>query len=207
MAQEAPGGDQVISIEILQTYHSQFDGLKQVVRASADRSIMEPPDSLFYDNQNVFVKSYLVSACSILEAFIQDIASEYMLDIQNRINSANLPHNFVTWVVGNEKAALEFKPFIGGKIRKDISNMVSPNYGKTIKTFERIGINISKPEVTAFKDYLAATVEKRNRIVHHNDEASDLSFTDIIETIDQFRAYTQCVFDVVAADPHLGIQN
>nr|WP_255453241.1 HEPN domain-containing protein [Paracoccus shanxieyensis] len=178
--------------------------MKEVVRASAERSTIEPPDALFYENQNVFIKSYLVSACSILEAFIQDIASEYMLSIQGRINSANLPHNFVAWVAGHEKSTSEFKPFVGAKIRKDISDMISPNYWKTMKAFERIGIDISKPEVVAFKDYVVSIVEKRNKIVHHNDEASDLSFNDIIDAIDQFRAYTQCVFNAVVADPHLG---
>lgn len=193
----------MINIELLQVYHSQFDGLKQVVKASADRAIMEPPDDLFYENQNIFVKSYLVSACSILEAFIQDIAFEYMNGIQTRINSANLPHNFVAWVAGHEKASLEFKPFTGAKVRKDISDMVSPNYWKTLNALKRIGIDISKPDVIEFKDYLISIVEKRNMIVHHNDEASDLSFTDIINAIDRFRAYTQCVFDAVLADPHL----
>lgn len=193
----------MISVELLQVYHSQFDGLKQVVRASADRSMKEPPDPLFYENQNVFVKSYLVSACSILEAFTQDIASEYMNEIQNRINSANLPHNFVSWVAGHEGANLEFKPFTGSKVKKDISNMVSPNYWKTLKAFERIGIDISKPAVIEFKDYVVLTIEKRNKIVHHNDEALDLSFNDIIDAIDRFRSYTQCIFEAVLADPHL----
>lgn len=197
----------MIRAELLLIYHSQFDGLKQVVSASESRSMTDPPDPLFYENQNVFVKSYLVSACSILEAFIQDIASEYMLLVQDRINSANLPHNFVAWVVGHEKASLEFKSFAGSKVRKDISDMVSPNYWKTIKAFQRIGIDISKPEIITFKDYVGAIVEKRNKIVHHNDEALDLSFSDIIDAIDQFRAYTQCLFDAISADPHLSIFN
>lgn len=193
----------MITVELLQVYHSQLDGLRQVVSASQARSLDEPPDELFYNNQNVFVKSYLVSACSILEAFVQDVASEYMLAVQERINSANLPHNFVAWVVGHEKATLEFKRFIGAKVRKDISDMVSPNYWKTMKAFERIGIDISKPEVAAFKEYVVSIVEKRNKIVHHNDDALDLSFSDIIEAIDQFKAYSQCLFNAILQDPHL----
>ncbi len=165
----------------------------------------DPPDPLFYENQNVFIKSYLVSACSILEAFIQDIASEYMLFVQNRLNTANLPHNFVVWVSGHEKASLEFKPFIGGKVKKDFSDLVSPNYWKTIKAFQRIGIDISKPQIEAFKDYVVSIVEKRNKIVHHNDAALDLSFSDIVEAIDQFKAYTQSLFDSIVADPHLAV--
>jgi hypothetical protein len=195
----------VIDAALLNTYHSQLDGLRQVVSLSEGRSMSEPPDPLFYENQNVFIKSYLVSACSILEAFIQDIASEYMLFIQNRLNAANLPHNFVGWVSGYEKATLEFKPFIGGKIKKDFSDMVSPNYGKTVKAFQRIGIDISKPQIEQFKDYVGSVVDKRNKIVHHNDAALDLSFSDIVDAIDQFKAYTQSLFDTIIDDPHLTV--
>ena len=195
----------MISIILLQTYHGQLDRLRQVVIASEQRAIGDPPDPLFYENQNVFIKSFLVGACSVLEAFIQDIASEYMLIIQGRINSANLPHNFVAWVSGHEKASLEFKTFAGAKVRKNISDMISPNYWKTKETFERIGIDISRPEIDTFKEYLITIVEKRNKIVHHNDEASDLSFNDIVSAIDQFKAYTQCLFDAISADQHLNV--
>ena len=195
----------MIDRELLQTYHSQLDGLREVVRISEARSMSDPPDALFSDNQNVFVKSFLVSACSILEAFIQDIASNYMLGVQGRLNAANLPYNFLVWALGHEKAQLEFKGFVSNKGKKDISAMVSPNYWTTMKTFERIGVNISKPEVTSFKDYVVTTVEKRNKIVHHNDSALDLSFTDIVTAIDQFKAYMQCLFDAVLADPHLNV--
>ena len=195
----------MIDVALLQTYHSQLDGLRQVVSLSEGRSMSDPPDPLFYENQNVFIKSYLVSACSILEAFIQDIASEYMLFIQSRLNTANLPHNFVAWVSGHEKASLEFKPFIGGKVKKDFSDMVSPNYWKTVKAFQRIGIDISKPQIEVFRDYVVSIVEKRNRIVHHNDAALDLSFSDIVDAIDRFKAYTQSLFDAVVADPHLTV--
>jgi hypothetical protein len=197
----------VIDPQFVVVYHGQFDRLRQVVSQSANRAMTEPPDILFYENQNVFIKSYLVAACSILEAFIQDIASEYMILIQGRLNSANLPHNFVAWASDHPKASLDFKPFRGEKVKKDISDLVTPNYWKTIKVFEKIGVNLTNSGVSEFKDYITTTVEKRNNIVHHNDEASDLSFSDIVAAIEQFKAYTQCLFEAVMNDPHIYVSS
>lgn len=193
----------MIEIALINVYHSQFDSLRQVVEESRLRSISEPPDALFYEHQNVFIKSYLVSACSILEAFIQDLALEYVSRIQGRLNTANLPFNFISWVSDHEKAKPEFKIFQCTKGRKEISDMVSPNYWKTIKTFERVGIDLSKSNADAFKDFITATVEKRNRIVHNNDEALDLSFSDILIAVDEFKKYTKCLYDAVSSDPHI----
>lgn len=189
--------------DILAIYHGQFDNLRQVVAESYKRSISDPPDSLFYEQQNVFVKSYLVSACSILEAFIQDLAEQYVLEIQRRVNAANLPFNFVAWIANHDKAKLEYKKFEATKGRKDISDMISPNYWKTMKAFERVGIDLSVSTAGDYKDFVGATVDKRNKIVHHNDQASDLSFGDIVSAIDEFKKYTKCLFEAVASDPHI----
>lgn len=158
---------------------------------------------MFYEHQNVFIKSYLVSACSILEAFIQDLAVGYVDQIQEKINAANLPLNLVTWFAEHEKAKLEFKTFLARKTRKDISDMVSPNYWKTMQAFTRIGIDLSKSEVASFKDVITSTIEKRNKIVHHNDDASDLSFVDVISTINVFEEYMNCIFSAVLNDPYI----
>lgn len=193
----------MIDRRILDRFIEQFDGLDIVIKKSAARTISEPPDDLFLDNQNIFVKSYLVSACSILEAFIQELAMAYVDHIQDRINTANLPFNFVIWLAENEKTRSEFKKFEGKKCKDDIEEMVSPNYWKTMKAFERVGIDLSGTEISIFKEDITTTVLKRNRIVHHNDEASDLSFGDISSTVNKFKAYCECLFTAVATNGHL----
>lgn len=85
----------MIDTTLLSNFVGQFENLKKVVIESSARSMKDPPDSLFYEHQNVFIKSYLVSACSMLEAFIQDLAAAYVDRLQERINSANLPFNLV----------------------------------------------------------------------------------------------------------------
>lgn len=58
-------------------------------------------------------------------------------------------------------------------------------------------------DFVSFKDYISSTIEKRNKIVHHNDDASDLSLTDVIVTIQKFKIYSGVLFGAVCADPHL----
>ena len=135
----------MIDDALLTKFLGQFDNLKEVVAASSARSIKDPPDSLFYDHQNVFIKSYLVSACSMLEAFIQDLAGAYVDKLQAKINSANLPFNLVVWIVEHEKAKLEFKAFEAKKSKKDISDLVSPNYWKTMQAFQRVASTCPHP--------------------------------------------------------------
>ena len=188
---------------ILEKFSAQFNNLEKVVEQSKLRVISEPIDQLFYENQNVFIKSYLVSACSMLEAYIQELLQFYVDAIQDRINSANVPYNFVVWLAEFDKAKMHFGKFEGNKKKKDVSDLVSPNFYKTIQAFERIGVDISQNELYSFKDYITSIVNKRNRIVHHNDDASDLSFSDIVLAIHEFKLYCECLHKVVTKDKHL----
>lgn len=178
---------------LVDTFIEQFDKLRIVVSDSEKRIVQDEPDLLFFDNQNVFIKAYLVSACSILEAFIQDVASEYALRMQKQINDLQVPHNLVHWFAENEKYKSKYAAFIGKRTKKDIANLISPNFYKTVTAFEKIGINISSDELLSFKDFISGVVDKRNKIVHHNDQTSDVSFRDIILAIDTFKAYAGCI--------------
>lgn len=98
---------------LIDRFYQQFDDLAAVATESNLRVISEVPDPLFSKYVNVFTKSYLVSACSILEAFIQDLAYSYLLVIQARVEASNLPRNLVLWqAVDLEKAKdLRFETF------------------------------------------------------------------------------------------------
>lgn len=203
MAWPASGCSQIIDATLLTNYIRQFDGLRIVVFESNNRIVSDEPDPLFFDNQNVFVKSYLVSACSILEAFIQDLIECFVNIIQTRINSANFPQNLVFWFAGHEKGEMAFGNFSAQKTKRDISDLVSPNFFKTAKAFERVGVNIQTSDVTSKKDYILRIISKRNKIVHHNDNASDVSLTDIIDVIDNFKEYASILHQTVCSAPHL----
>ena len=72
-----------------------------------------------------------------------------------------------------------------------------------MKAFERVGVDLSDQQIGSYKDFVVTTVEKRNKIVHHNDDALDISFADVVTTINTFSNYIGCLFGAVCADPHL----
>lgn len=76
---------------------------------------------------------------------------------------------------------LGYNDFTLDLTKKDISDEISGSPYKTIKLFQYIGIDLSKEEdFTSSKDFISAIVTKRNNIVHHNDKAMDISFSDLI---------------------------
>lgn len=191
-----------MSIEtILNNYRIQYNELRLVVEKSQERTLQQEPDDLFYDHQNVFVKSYLVSACSILEAFVQDLAHFCALAIQTRLNEANLPNGIIPWITKVNKEQPSVEKIILNISKNDIESKASPNFYVTLSLFSSIGIDINKEEVNRYKDFVMGVISKRNKIVHHNDNASDLSFGDVILTIREFESYSETLLSVVSRDP------
>lgn len=195
----------MVDSAILPVFHRQFDDLISVISESNRRIIDDPVDPLFRDYVNVFIKSYVVSACSILEAFIQDLIFSYMQSIERRISESNIPRNIVLWsVVSDPKSTdLKFERFGTGLTKKHVSDIVSGNFYKTIKVFEMIGIDIREDDgFKLYKDFIGSTVEKRNKIVHHNDSASDLSLPDVVTMVNNFKNYINCLHGIVIRNPH-----
>ncbi|WP_170362264.1 HEPN domain-containing protein [Ruegeria arenilitoris] len=189
-------------------FWDQFEDLKEVAQESNTRSVAEPVDRLFDDHANVFIKSYVVSACSILEAFLHEVAVSYINNVQSRFQSLNAPHNLVVWAMSGDKGGKlngsKFGQFELAVSRKDVSEVISGNVFKTVKAFAKFGVDLeSDEEFCARKDFVAATVEKRNGIVHRNDDASDLSFLDVINIVEEFVEYARAVQRVVATCPHI----
>ncbi|TAX30527.1 HEPN domain-containing protein [Rhizobium leguminosarum] len=189
----------------LAVFNQQFDDLLSIVSESNRRVTMDPIDQLFESYLNVFTKSYIVSACSILEAFIQDVLFAYVTVMEDRIIKLNVPRNIIMWPHGETKKALyRFEAYKTGIEKDKIADEVSANFFKTIKVFEKIGIDLEgSEEFNRYSDFIGATVEKRNKIVHHNDEASDISLPDVIGIIKKFKEYTEAIFHIVEKSPHL----
>lgn len=176
-------------------YVSLFESLKAVVSSSEQRVISDDPDPLFICNVNFFVKSYLISVCSYLEAYLQDIAFKHSQAISSRIVEAKIPHNFLHWRLntGIKDKHLRYSDISLPITKKDISDEISANPYRTLKLFQSIGIELSKKEdFENNKDLINTIVTKRNNIVHHNDVAADISFGDI-------RAYIEVIIPYMAA--------
>lgn len=162
-------------------------------------------DDLFSNNTNFFVKSYLISICTYLEAFLQDIAFEYANFINNRLKHASVPHNYIYWRLFKDEVKpkdLIFKD-IDFSINKktDIADKISANPDKTIRLFKYLGIDLaSNPSFNEKKDIISAIVNKRNSIVHHNDNATDISFSDLICHIDVILEYINLIDEVISLE-------
>lgn len=73
----------------LASFQQQFNDLKKAVIEPNRRVVSVDSDELFSEYANVFIKSYIVSACSILEAFIQELAVSYVSVVQKNLDDAN----------------------------------------------------------------------------------------------------------------------
>lgn len=184
-------------------FFQQYEQLKVVVLESNRRSLTDPPDELFRDHVNVFIKSYLVSSCSILEALLLEVATVYLDEMKSHVARANIPNNMIRWaIVGDKPDSLGFSSFTIDKVRKDISDDLSANVGKTIRVFKWLGVDLTADaNFNDLKDFVASIVTKRNDIVHHNYDASDISLIDVANTIDQFLIYSGIVIGIVSNCP------
>jgi RiboL-PSP-HEPN len=181
-------------------YESLYNSLKVIIESSEMRVIGDEPDELFLDNINLFVKSYLILICTYLEAYLQDIAFAYVKELNSRLRSADIPHNFVHWrLVKDVKSKdLYFKNIDLSISKQDVSDNLSANPYKTIKLFEYLGIDLNSQEgFSGNKNIVNSIVTKRNNIIHHNDTAMDISFSDLKNYIDIFLIYIKSIDEAV----------
>lgn len=188
--------------DLYQKYEIQLLSLKAIVTQSQDRVLQEDPDELFSSNINFFVKSYLITTCTYLEAYLQDLAFEHATRLHNRLKEAKVPHNFIYWKLSKEvkEKELNFSDAEYKATKKDISDIISGNPYKTIKAFQYIGVDLNSNEnFTAHKDQIHSIVDKRNSIIHHNDEASDITFSDLHTNIDTVLLYMKAIESTLSA--------
>ncbi|KIH77310.1 hypothetical protein SAMN05660860_02086 [Geoalkalibacter ferrihydriticus] len=191
----------MLSITLYEKYEELFFKLKAIIGISQERVINDVPDDLFSNNVNFFVKSYLINVCTYLEAYLQDVAFDHANKINNRVKSACVPYNFLYWKVSKEvkEKDLKFSDAEFNIVKKEISEDISGNPYKTIKLFRLLGVDLSIEKQFQYnKDLVNSVVVKRNNIIHHNDSANDISFTDILSYIDVVLVYMKSIEQALA---------
>ncbi len=186
---------------LFEKYEGLLNALKEIIKQSRNRVLDEEPDEIFSNNINFFVKLYLVNICTYLEAYLQDIAFEHSTRISNRLKEASVAHNFLYWRITKDvkEKNLSFKNAEYKVSKKEISDYISGNPYKTIKAFRLIGIDLkSNKEFDKHKELINSIVIKRNNIIHHNDDASDISFSDLLINIEVFLEYMASIEEVVS---------
>ena len=188
----------------LNKYLSQLDNLKIIANESSQRIVNDDP--LFATHVNVFVKSYLIMLCSILEAYLKEEVMDYIEEVDCLLNELKFTKNLLAWGMLSKQDDL-YKKLVGNEItvfslgidEKEVDDRLSANVERTITTFRRCGVNIIDcPAFVASKSLIASIVIKRNAAVHHNDEASDISLLDIVVWIDEIKDYVKGISSFVS---------
>lgn len=177
-------------------YEILLNKLKEIIDQSQTRVLSDEPDEMFSNNINFFVKLYLINICTCLEAYLQDIAFEYSKRVTGRLKKAKIPHNFLYGKLSKniKDRELSYKVASYKYDKKELSEKLSGNPYKTIKAFRLIGIDLNSSEgFLEHKDLVESIVNKRNNIIHHNDDASDISFSDLMLNVDVFLEYMQSI--------------
>lgn len=181
-------------------YENLYLSLKGIIEESERRVLHDEPDELMIDNVNFFVKSYLISICTYLESFLQDLALDYAGEINARLKKAALPHNYLLWRMNKDFKSkdLVFANVDLSITKEDVSKGLSANPYKTISLFRFLGVNLASYDgFSGSVGLIDMVVSKRNNIIHHNDRAVDVSFSDLRSYIDVFIPYMKAIEQAV----------
>lgn len=147
---------------------------------------------LITDNVNFFTKSFLITLCAQLETCIKDVLYAVACDIDTRLQEAVIPEALLDWrykAKKNEKQPI--RAFSVKMTKKEIDDVVSGNVYKTKDSLLIVGVDLAfdTAQWETWKDLIQSIVTRRNNIVHHDDDASDLSFGDIRLYINSVKEY------------------
>jgi hypothetical protein len=93
---------------------------------------------------------------------------------------------------------LKFEDFNLDIKREKLDDFISGNPFKTENLFKNLGMNLGENSIfREQKDKLNTIISKRNNIIHHNDEASDISLKDISEHIEFFVSYIENIDSLI----------
>lgn len=184
----------MVETKVLKNYFLLFADLNDLIEETNKKSISEETSDYFIDNVNFFNKSFTVLSCAYLESYLKDVSMSIIEEMNLRLKSKPIPHNLIKWYINIDK---NFKPneikyeFFNIDInKKKIDDEISGNVDRTIHLFQKLGIDLdTNSEFKDYKDIIGSIVDKRNNIIHHNDDASDMSFKDIIENINIIKEY------------------
>lgn len=152
-------------------------------------------DTFFHRNINFLVKSLLVSACSYLESYMKDSAILKVSELNQNLDVLKVPGRLVFWSINKNKNKQDLQELGNFKLNltnDDIDKKTSPDVDKTISLFRLFGVDLElDSDFQSSKDKIGTIVDQRNRIVHHNHDASDVSVGDAVSHIDEIISYLE----------------
>jgi RiboL-PSP-HEPN len=188
-----------------ETYKLGLAELEEMVHATEQEVVGGSSGSpILTDNINFFTKSFLISLCAHLEMCIKEIVFAIAKDIDERARAASIPVALIEWRYNTKKkgdGATQGVRLEIGMTRKEVDDLVSGNVYRTKEALAYVGVDlaIDKANWEMWKELIQTIVTRRNNIVHHNDDASDLSLGDVRQYIASARSYID--FIVNACNP------
>lgn len=183
------------SQDIRRNYDEKLDRLSDMI-GKTERSVIDELAGfeLLSENINFFTKSYLISLCAYIELYVKELATAVATDLDNRLRSIAIPSSALLWRIDSKpksNSVRDISPFLLNVKEKEIDELISGNVFKTRDTFKIFGIDVESDPAkwSGWKDVIQSIVTRRNNIVHHDDQASDLSFGDLREYVEQTRDY------------------
>jgi flagellar biosynthesis chaperone FliJ len=185
-------------------YKEKLSDLKTTIIDCNNIIISDNPTGFVYDNANFLTKSFLITLCGYLESYLKDALEILILDYNDRIKNENYPYNLIRWSIENkdksdskvqtllEKKKTRFENLEIKLKKKDLDSFISGNPFRTNELFKMFGFELDKNEkFIEYKEKINLIVIKRNNILHHNDNASDISNSDILSYIEEIENYSK----------------
>lgn len=190
---------------ILISYLGQFEKLKKIINTSNQRLLSEEPDNLIEENINFFTKSFLVLMCTYLESYLKDVLMLVVENVNSRLSTSEVPNNLINWSINKNKqfkpGDYKYTPFKLEIERKDIDDFISGNPFKTRDLIKKFGIPIHEDsKFNSQLDLINAIIVKRNKIIHHNDNTSDVSNSDLLNYIDNIQGYITNIDELIKGE-------
>ncbi|MCK8143117.1 HEPN domain-containing protein [Flavobacterium sp. I-SCBP12n] len=196
------------NISVFSTYEALLEELKELNAETQNKVISDEPDAFITQNINFFTKSFMITLCAYLESFLKDITMTIIDNTNQKLANSKITHNLVKWSILKKKELGElndndllFEDLTIKITKKELDEFISGSPYKTEKLFKKIGIKLYEDIVyKEQKEKVISIVEKRNKIVHHNDSASDISFSDIQTNIDTINSYMKNINSIIKAE-------